>query len=245
MRRPLTFHFQLIRPEFQAFIDNEQDALTLVQDVTDTLESIAANPTHTPALYSSFLRALLSAKSNVNDGKDDTNTSLNGDAASYQNSVQGDMRPPSGYGSQHLNYAAEPSYLLNEFHFESEMGPVADMSTFPPTMAPNPSENSMGSLTMDNILSSGFWDSVLVPGTDLHTQIVTLAYLLSTLAGYNNMDGLVGGFVFGVGGSGLITPRIGGTPDHSGSNTPARLQMNLNSAYNGQMKEGSKIGSSC
>ncbi|KAF8237671.1 hypothetical protein L208DRAFT_476330 [Tricholoma matsutake] len=217
---------KLIRPEFQAFIDNEQDALTLVQDVTDTLESIAANPTHTPALYSSFLRALLSAKSNVNDGKDDTNTSLNGDAASYQNSVQGDMRPPSGYGSQHLNYAAEPSYLLNEFHFESEMGPVADMSTFPPTMAPNPSENSMGSLTMDNILSSGFWDSVLVPG-------------------YNNMDGLVGGFVFGVGGSGLITPRIGGTPDHSGSNTPARLQMNLNSAYNGQMKEGSKIGSSC
>jgi hypothetical protein len=60
--------------------------------------------------------------------------------------------------------------MLDEYQFESEMGPVADMSTFPPTMAPNPSENNMGSLTMDNILSSGFWDSVLVPGKILNKE---------------------------------------------------------------------------
>jgi len=196
---------KFIRPEFQPFMDNEQTVLSLVQDVADTLEKIAANPTHTPALYSSFLRAVLSAKSNVNHSKDDTNAEMNGDAASYQDPSQGDMRQPPSYSQQQLNYAADPSYLLNDYQFESEMGPVADMSTFPPTMAPNPAENSMGSLTMDNILSSGFWDNVLVPG-------------------YNNMDSLSGGFVFGLGGGGLITPRIGGSPDLSRSNTPARLQ---------------------
>lgn len=63
-----------------------------------------------------------------------------------------------------MGYTGEPSFFMNEFQFESEMGPVADMSTFPPTMAPYPSEDSMGALTMENILSSNFWDSVLVPG---------------------------------------------------------------------------------
>lgn len=112
---------------------------------------------------------------------------MNGDAtsvtvtSSYQNSPEGDMRPPSSYGhQQQLNYAAEPPYFMTEFQFESEMGPVADMSTFPPTMAPNPSENTMGSLTMDNILSSGFWDSVLVPGANLKIEsiFVTVSYFL-------------------------------------------------------------------
>ena len=56
------------------------------------------------------------------------------------------------------------NFMLNEFQFESEMGPVADISTFPPTMAPHPSGDSLGVLTMENILSSGFWDSMLVPG---------------------------------------------------------------------------------
>jgi hypothetical protein len=158
------------------------------------------------------------------------------------------MRPHSSYGNLQLHYATDPSFMLNEFQFESEMGPVADISTFPPTMAPNPAQNSMGSLTMDNILSSGFWDSVLVPGKD---RSVTVAYFLLTFTGYNNMDGLSGGFVFGIGGSGLITPRIGGTPDHSGSNTPARLQntgalsqMNISTAFDGQIKDVSKIDSS-
>lgn len=41
-------------------------------------------------------------------------------------------------------------------------------------------------------------------------------------AGYNSMDGLSGGFVFGVGGSGLITPRFGISPANSGMNTPGR-----------------------
>lgn len=56
---------------------------------------------------------------------------------------------------------------LNEFQFDSEMGPVADMSTFPPTMAAYAAaDDSMnGMMSMDSIFSTNFWDSVLVPGT--------------------------------------------------------------------------------
>jgi len=54
---------------------------------------------------------------------------------------------------------------LNEFHFDSEMGPVADISTFPPTMAnPTTDDNFSSMVSMDTILSNNFWDSVLVPG---------------------------------------------------------------------------------
>ncbi|KAJ3493375.1 hypothetical protein NLJ89_g11035 [Agrocybe chaxingu] len=96
-------------------------------------------------------------------------------------------------------------------------------------MAPNPTEDAMGALTMENILSSGFWDSMLVPG-------------------YNSMDGLSGGFVFGAGGSGLITPRFGGSPAQSGANTPGRglgiyhtlTQNSINAAFDIQRK-GSPI----
>ena len=83
------------------------------------------------------------------------------------NVTQGDIQQtPSSYGQQQQqqNYCQEPSFLLNEFQFDSEMGPVADISTFPPTMAPYPPEDNMGVLAVDNILSSGFWDSMLVPG---------------------------------------------------------------------------------
>ena len=80
------------------------------------------------------------------------------------NVPQGDIQTPTSYGQQQQSYGQDPSFLLNEFQFDSEMGPVADISTFPPTMAPYPPEDSMGTLAVDNILSSGFWDSMLVPG---------------------------------------------------------------------------------
>ena len=80
------------------------------------------------------------------------------------NVPQGDIQTPTSYGQQQQSYGQDPSFLLNEFQFDSEMGPVADISTFPPTMAPYPPEDNMGTLAVDNILSSGFWDSMLVPG---------------------------------------------------------------------------------
>lgn len=66
------------------------------------------------------------------------------------------------------------------------------------------------------------------------------------------MDGLSGGFVFGAGGSGLITPRFGLSPIQSGTNTPGRgqglhplTQSTINAAFDhhGQLKDGIKIDS--
>ena len=193
-----SFSYQLVRPEFQAFLENEQKTLDLVRDVADTLDNIAANPLHTPALYSGFLRALISAKLDQQQ-QPSSHHSLNGDEKMISASLSdggeqqlqqqlqqqaqlqqqhqlgaadGDAHTPNSY-SHHGNAlhlfgggdgGHNGNFMLNEFQFESEMGPVADISTFPPTMAPHPSEDSLGALTMENILSSGFWDSMLVPG---------------------------------------------------------------------------------
>lgn len=129
----------------------------MVRDVVDTLEGSAVSQLHTHALYSIFLRALISARveqNNVGDTLKDE-----GDVHHNQLPLQ-DMQQQTG-GIQ--SYPSEPSYLM-DFNFNSEMGPVADMSTFPPTMAPIPTEDTGPGMTMDNILSSGFWDSMLVPG---------------------------------------------------------------------------------
>ncbi|KAF9442203.1 hypothetical protein P691DRAFT_779516 [Macrolepiota fuliginosa MF-IS2] len=263
---------KLVRPEFQAFLENEQKTLALVRDVADVLEKVAASATHTPALYAAFLRALISAKlepqqqqqgmSNSSETKQEAtmvssmvDNSQQHDASGSHNSSPDNMNasgptinqgtvnsvgPSSGAASVQSNssgYYQDPNnFFMNEFHFEGEMGPVADISTFPPTMAPPQSTDGggvMGGLTMENILSSGFWDSMLVPG-------------------YNSMDGLSGGFVFGAGGSGLITPRFGLSPIQSGTNTPSRgqgmqgfSQSSINAAFDhhGQLKDGIKIDS--
>lgn len=177
-----------MRPEFSAYLDDEEKTINLVKDVADVLDKIAVNHLHTPALYSSFLKALISAR--LDSGND----------------AKGDI-PPQGSPPRNESTGSstfdDPLSYLNEFQFDSEMGPVVDMSTFPPTMAPVPSEDFMGGMKMDNILSNAFWDSMLVPG-------------------YNTLDGLSGGFVFGAGGSGLITPGIGLTPTHSRSGSPLR-----------------------
>ncbi|KAJ3850230.1 fungal-specific transcription factor domain-containing protein [Lentinula lateritia] len=181
---------KLIRPEFSAYLDNEQTTITLIRDVADILESNSVNPTHTPALYSTFLKALISARlERPSEEKTRSSDVLNGDIGSA--------------GHQVHFQDTDTIHTLSEFQFEGEMGPVADVSTFPPTMAPDPMEDPVSGMTMDSIFSSNFWDSVLVPG-------------------YNSLDGLTGGFVFGAGGSGLITPHVGLTPTPSGQNTPSR-----------------------
>ncbi|KAF6763809.1 fungal-specific transcription factor domain-containing protein [Ephemerocybe angulata] len=169
----------LIRPEFQAYLDNEQHTLQLVKDVADVLDEIAANPLHTPALYSGFLRALISAK-------------LEAPSNCRMAIVNQQQHTEGGFN------------LLNEFQFEGEMGPVGrHVDSSRRRWRRHPADGNSSGLAMENILSSGFWDSMLVPG-------------------YNSMDGFSGGFVFGAGGSGLITPRFGISPMHSGTNTPGR-----------------------
>jgi hypothetical protein len=109
------------------------------------------------------LRALISRKTDPLSAK-------GGEGGQGDSTVDSSLGPLSIFtstfgGSQGGN--GDTLSALDDFHFESEMGPVADMSTFPPTMATNTSDDNIGMLSMDSILSSGFWDSVLVPG-ELH-----------------------------------------------------------------------------
>lgn len=214
---------KLVRPEFSAYLDDEEKTINLVRDVADVLDKIAVNQLHTPALYSSFLKALISARLDSTNG--DSKAAAPTQSSPPRTEPSNDFSTPNSFD--------DPSSLLNEFQFDSEMGPVVDISTFPPTMAPTTSEDFLGGMKMDSILSNAFWDSMLVPG-------------------YNTLDGLSGGFVFGAGGSGLITPRFGLTPTHSGSNSPARglepselTQMSINAAFGDDTQDGllSKIHS--
>jgi len=97
-----------------------------------------------------------------------------------------------------------PPYDYFPFQNDGEMGPAVDLTTFPPTMADQ--EQAWPSLSVDNIFSNGFWDNVLVPGTS------------------GSPAGLCGGFAYGPGVSGLITPGFG-TPVQSGLNTPHHTSL--------------------
>lgn len=115
------------------------------------MEQAAAGPTHTPGLYSCFLRALLSAKTAPTDSTRPAPTS---------NRTRENAQVASNMLKESAQVLPDP---FVEFNIDSEMGPVADISTFPPTMAPQQTEDT-GMLSMDSILSTSFWDSVLVPG---------------------------------------------------------------------------------
>ncbi|KAK7467550.1 hypothetical protein VKT23_004603 [Stygiomarasmius scandens] len=207
---------KLLRPEFSVYLENEQQTISLVNDVADVLESISVNSAHTPALYAAFLKALISAKT-------DPSAPAEANASTSTDATANSLHSNGIIGGTSMQYGEASSTFPMEFSFEGEMGPVVDMSTFPPTMGPNPVEETNSGMPMDSILSSDFWDSVLVPG-------------------FNSMDGLSGGFVFGAGGSGLITPRFGATPLHSGQNTPMKgqgpsqndLSLNLSAVFDQQ-----------
>jgi hypothetical protein len=192
---------KLMRPEFQQYIQNEQKIIDLVNDIATVLGDVAINSHHTPALYSTFLRALISARTDVPQQQPQH---LQQQQSQPQTEVVvGDE--VAGQNDMSLFGSTMSTNGVNNFHFTSEMGPVADMSTFPPTMATLPtSDEGIGMLSMDNIFSNGFWDSVLVPGYS------------------DTMEGLSGGFVFGAGGSSLITPGWLPSPLPSGHNTPSR-----------------------
>lgn len=140
----------------------------MIRDVADLLETVAASSLDVPALYATFLKALIAAKF------DDTplvpgSPRINGAIDGTTNRM-----PPQGYTGpvENLNDASKHSIfnpaapMFNSVDFSTgEMGPVADVSTFPPRMAPPQTEvNPTQMLSMESILNSDFWDNVLVPG---------------------------------------------------------------------------------
>ncbi|KDQ10538.1 hypothetical protein BOTBODRAFT_178020 [Botryobasidium botryosum FD-172 SS1] len=212
---------KLIRPEFQAYIPGEQKTVALVKDMADLLENIAANPFHTPALYSTFLRALLAARVDPssrigsprppNSGAPSTSNEPSSAVATPQNyptlpdNGASSHQDESSLGLKMFAPMGDGAFSSSDFMMPGGANEMVDMSTFPPTMAPpqDPAQQGNGGgegagngeqplgMTIDNIFSSGFWDSVLIPGYS------------------TTLDGLSGGFIYGAGGSGFITPRRG------------------------------------
>ncbi|KAG8970236.1 hypothetical protein FRC03_010426 [Tulasnella sp. 419] len=206
---------KLIRPEFKPYMESEKATMDLVNEMADLLEDVAANPYHTPALYSSFLRALVTAKVESSHPTSPRISSHGSDIAMvdahYKAPAEGtSSKPVSQAGSSHRGSSPHREMPLNMANeYLGEMGPmtVQDMSTFPPTMGPPTADaNDMGMFNMDHFLANGFWDNVLIPGYS------------------HSFDGLSGGFVYGPGGSGFITPKFA-TPVASGANSPHQPGM--------------------
>jgi hypothetical protein len=59
-------------------MEDEQRTLTLVNDVIDTLQSVAVSPSHTPALYSAFLRAVVSSRTSTSGHSSPRSATANG-----------------------------------------------------------------------------------------------------------------------------------------------------------------------
>lgn len=207
-----------LRPEFKAFLDHEQKTIALVKDVAGVFESVAVSPLHTPALYSVFLRALISARTEANSiaptirGAEDEDQEESAPGARKETEPSTPSEPDITHSNSQQAASLSAPAASDPFagYFQNgEMGPVADISTFPPTMAPSPTQLDMSMLSMDSILSADFWDNVLVPGSS------------------NTLESLSNGFVYGAGGSGLITPRmwtssLPSMPGSPGQNTDGR-----------------------
>ncbi|TFY65008.1 hypothetical protein EVG20_g5746, partial [Dentipellis fragilis] len=194
----------LIRPEFPASLDVEDETLALASDVADMFDNVAAGP----AAYTRAVQPLSACIASQSDQPPASAPAVDPSAGTEAGSGGGESTKmdadPQAQSQQGHFYAP---FSLSEFQFASEMGPVADMSTFPPTMAAPAAQADEGVLSMDSILSGSFWDNVLVPGYA------------------NPMEGLSGGFVYGSGGSGFITPHFGPTPHASGANSPERASL--------------------
>ncbi|KIJ24429.1 hypothetical protein M422DRAFT_62342 [Sphaerobolus stellatus SS14] len=198
---------KFFRPEFRPFLESEQKTIKLIKEVADLLESIASNSLDTPALYSTFLKALIAAKfegTTTLSSPKSNSVGLNGAAQPQaQPMFHGALPDQMTDQNKHSNAFNSNPQLFDPMNFTGEMGPVADMSTFPPRMAPqHTEENPTQLLSMDNIFNNDFWDNVLVPGYS------------------NTLEGLSGGFVYGQGGNSMYIASRLTTPIVSRVNSP-------------------------
>ncbi|KAF8499925.1 hypothetical protein JB92DRAFT_2743342 [Gautieria morchelliformis] len=195
---------KFIHPEFQPFLDNEQKTISLIKDVADLLDRAAVSPLHTPALYSTLLRALISAKIDSSSTTPTSPPSNEGHGGNSRDQMLASIVQEPGNDGMAKPFGAITEPVMQSLDFQStgEMGPVADMSTFPPRMAPSATEETPGLLSMESVLSSDFWESVLVPGYS------------------NSLEGLSGGFVYGAGGNSVYIASRFGSPNASAITSP-------------------------
>lgn len=206
-------------------MESEQRTLALVNDVANTLESVAINSSHTPALYSTFLRAVVTARtagpsppssprSNPSQTPMDTasfapqqqqgpqpshNSPLDtqlaanpaagvfGDEHQFGDGALGLKMFPPGGGAGVLGETSgapgptgtpggelmwNPNGAVPNGNVASNgntngngNGGELDLQAAMSFQLPNPPQgDDFASMSMDNILSGGFWDNVLIPG---------------------------------------------------------------------------------
>lgn len=224
---------------------DEEKTIKLVKELADTLESVAVGPLHTPRLYSTFLKAVIASKTGttINGERE---AFENGEPSEPPTSPSIHTSPSTSNQSPHLQLPSGPHlelispgpppgelapplsappnsvfpYDYYPFQNDGEMGTVVDISTFPPTMAEQ-DHHSWPSLSVDNIFSTNFWDNVLVPGMFVLDRMFCGANGYLILPGTSGSPaGLSGGFAYGPGVSGLISPGFGMSPNQSGLSTP-------------------------
>ncbi|GAA5917930.1 hypothetical protein JCM5296_007001 [Sporobolomyces johnsonii] len=156
------FLLKLVSPTFASFID-EDAAMRLVRETAETLEKSAVDDQHTPALYGSFLRALIDNKLHG------PRTAANSRAPTRPGSPN--LAMPSSAG---LSYTLNGGNSIGLESFLRSRATSPAPSAFPgdlPAFGFGAAEGEMGdaavhdALTMDSMLSDGgFWSQMLMPG---------------------------------------------------------------------------------
>ncbi|SDA01519.1 BZ3500_MvSof-1268-A1-R1_Chr10-1g02747 [Microbotryum saponariae] len=146
-----TFLLKLVSPSFTHIID-EESAIRLVRNVAETFERAAIDDTHTPALYASFLRALIDNKLNTGRTAPGSRAATRPSSPAHGAASMGGgigvgmeaylksrANSPGGEGLEGAAGGSEHHSSTNNEHFDS--------------------------LAMDSMLSNGgFWDNMLMPG---------------------------------------------------------------------------------
>ncbi|SCV73842.1 BQ2448_6272 [Microbotryum intermedium] len=144
-----TFLLKLVSPSFTHIID-EESAIRLVRNVAETFERAAIDDTHTPALYASFLRALIDNKLNTgrtapgsraatrpSSPAHGVSSTMGGVGVAMEAYLKSRANSPGGEGLE--GAGGSEHHSTNNEHFDS--------------------------LAMDSMLSNGgFWDNMLMPG---------------------------------------------------------------------------------
>lgn len=215
-----------MRPEFQNFTESEAKTLALVEDMAKTLESVAVNKYHTPYLYSVFLRALLASKidgSRPNSPRPTTaGPVLSANDSTMQSSQtaypqQGPESPSRNgfnmnsndifglemYKSLGENYG-DVSAFVNPFDMSNPTQTTAESDLMGHFNANTVGMDQNGPMSLDSLLTPGFWDSMLVPGTYiLQSSSEEDLYVISGFS--DTLGGMSGGVIYGPGGSGVIS----------------------------------------
>ncbi|KAG8798478.1 hypothetical protein FRC16_007195 [Serendipita sp. 398] len=183
---------KLVRPEFRGFIENDTKILSLVHDMAETLQAVAVNKYHTPYLYSVFLRALLTSKMegsrpgsprlasspgpviSANDPMMMSNTASNPMVPNSTHFTAGPESPSRNvfgtndmfgldmYRSLGENYG-DMTNFVNPFDMTSGQQPLGTDFTPFNQAGQTPNADPNAPISLDSLLSNGFWDSMLVP----------------------------------------------------------------------------------